>query len=126
MASAPLRTDIGPTVDLVGAADLMKVHPKTVQDLISAGALPAGRIGRSYVLLTKDVMAHIERVIIEQTAARMRVPGLRTKLPSARAARCAEALGSAQQMRFPAKPPEVSAQTHAPADVAQMRSAFRT
>lgn len=62
------------TVDLQGAADLMKVHPKTVQDLIGAGALPAGKVGRAYVLMTKDVLAHIERTIVEQTAARMRRP----------------------------------------------------
>lgn len=60
------------TVDILGAAALMKVHPKTVLDLIGAGALPAGRIGRAYVLLTSDVIAHVERVIAQQTAARMR------------------------------------------------------
>ena len=60
------------TVDIHGAAALMKVHPRTVLDLIGAGALPAGRVGRAYVLLTKDVMAHVERVIAQQTAARMR------------------------------------------------------
>lgn len=33
---------MSPTVNVLGAADLMKVHPKTVLDLIGAGALPAG------------------------------------------------------------------------------------
>jgi excisionase family DNA binding protein len=69
-----------PTVDINGAADLMKVHPKTVLDLISAGVLPAARVGRAYVLLSKDVLAHIERQIIEQTAERMRAPGRRTRV----------------------------------------------
>lgn len=59
------------TLDVPGAADLMNVHVKTVLDLINQGVLPAGKVGRAYVLLKKDVMAHIERVIIQQTAARM-------------------------------------------------------
>jgi excisionase family DNA binding protein len=63
-----------PTVNIQGAADLMKVHPKTVLDLISEGALPAAKVGRAYVLMTKDVLSHIEQQIIAQTAARMRAP----------------------------------------------------
>ena len=66
------------TVDVTGAAELLKVHPKTVQDLIQSGALPAARIGRAYVMLTKDVLAYIENAIIQQTAQRMRRP---RKLP---------------------------------------------
>lgn len=62
------------TVDIQGAADLLKVHPKTVLDLISAGAIPAARVGRAYVMLTKDVLAHIEGEIVRQTASRMRRP----------------------------------------------------
>lgn len=60
-----------PTVTLEGAAELMNVHPKTVVDLINSGALAAARIGRAYVLLTKDVMAYIEAQIVAQTAARL-------------------------------------------------------
>ena len=52
----------------------MNIHPKTTLDLISQGVLPAGKVGRAYILLYKDVMAHIERVIIKQTADRMRRP----------------------------------------------------
>ncbi|MFS2204081.1 helix-turn-helix domain-containing protein [Variovorax sp. Varisp36] len=62
---------MSPTVDVRGAADLMKVHPKTVLDLIGAGALPAGRVGRAYVLLTRDVMRFIEQQVARQTAERM-------------------------------------------------------
>lgn len=69
-----------PTVGLPGAAELMHVHPKTVQDLIKSGALPAGKIGKAYVLLTKDVLAHVEKNIIEQTAKRMKKPA---RLPKA-------------------------------------------
>lgn len=59
------------TLDIHGAADLMNVHSRTVLDLIANGTIPAGRIGRAFVILKKDVMIHIERVIIQQTAARM-------------------------------------------------------
>jgi excisionase family DNA binding protein len=62
---------MSPTVDVRGAADLMKVHPKTVLDLTGAGALPAGRVGRAYVLLTRDVMRFIEQQVVSQTAERM-------------------------------------------------------
>jgi excisionase family DNA binding protein len=59
------------TVDINGAADLMKVHPKTVADLIHAGAIPAAKVGRSWVMLTRDVIAHIENAISMQTAQRL-------------------------------------------------------
>ena len=62
---------IGPTVDIDGAAGLLKVHPKTVLDMIGRGELPAARIGRAYVLLTKDVLHLIEREIVRQTAERI-------------------------------------------------------
>ncbi len=72
------------TVDVIGAADLMKVHTKTVLDLINNGVLPAARVGRAYVLMTKDVLAHIEQQIIAQTAERMRVPGRRIRVTKER------------------------------------------
>ncbi len=62
------------TVNVDQAAELMKVHPKTVKELIGSGALPAGKIGRAYVLLTKDVMNYIEHMIVKQTAERMGTP----------------------------------------------------
>jgi excisionase family DNA binding protein len=65
---------VPPTVDVAGAAELMKVHPQTVLDKIAAGELRAGQIGRSYVMLTKDVLQHIEENIVRETAARMRAP----------------------------------------------------
>lgn len=73
---------MSPTVDVRGAADLMKVHPKTVLDLIGAGALRAGRVGRAYVLLTSDVLAYIEHVILRDTAERMVLPGRRLRKTS--------------------------------------------
>ncbi|WP_313453272.1 helix-turn-helix domain-containing protein [Stutzerimonas nitrititolerans] len=67
------------TVDIHGAADLLKVHSKTVLDLINTGVLPAARVGRAYVLLTKDVIDHIERQIINQTAERLVGKGRRCR-----------------------------------------------
>lgn len=64
----------GPTVDITQAAELMKVHPKTVLDKINSGALAAGKMGRAYVIMTKDVLALIEHEIISQTAKRMGTP----------------------------------------------------
>lgn len=54
------------------AAGLLKVHPKTVLDMISSCELPAAKVGRAYVILTSDVMAYIERAVVQQTAKRMR------------------------------------------------------
>jgi excisionase family DNA binding protein len=64
----------GPTVDITQAAELMKVHPKTVLDKINSGELAAGKVGRAYVFMTKDVLALIEHEIISQTAKRMGTP----------------------------------------------------
>lgn len=63
-----------PTVDVAGAAELMKVHPQTVLDKIASGELRAGKLGRSYVLMTADVLKHVEEAIVRETAARMRTP----------------------------------------------------
>lgn len=60
------------TVDIHGAAELMKVHPKTVLDKINACELRAAKVGRAYVILAADVLALIEREIVKQTAQRMR------------------------------------------------------
>lgn len=59
------------TLDIRGAAALMKVHPKTVLDMIGDGTLPAARVGRAYVLLERDVLDHIEKQILAQTAERL-------------------------------------------------------
>ena len=70
------------TLDIKTAGELMKIHPKTVLDLINKGDLPAGKIGRAYVLLKRDVMNYVENLIIKQTAERMGVP-LRRASPHA-------------------------------------------
>jgi excisionase family DNA binding protein len=71
----------GPTVDITQAAELMKVHPKTVLEKINSGELAAGKVGRAYVFMTKDVLALIEREIMAQTAVRMRRPGQKVIAP---------------------------------------------
>ncbi|WP_280189033.1 helix-turn-helix domain-containing protein [Delftia sp. PS-11] len=60
------------TLNLHEAADHLKIHPKTVEDLIRDGALPAGKIGRAYVLMKKDVIRYAESIILKQTADRLR------------------------------------------------------
>lgn len=59
------------TLDILGAAELLKVHPKTVLDLIHDCVIPAARIGRSYVIMEKDVLDYVEQQIVAQTAKRM-------------------------------------------------------
>lgn len=64
--------NLPPTLDVLGAADVLKVHPQSVLDLIAECAIPAGKVGRSYVMMTKDVLAYAEKIIIDETAKRMR------------------------------------------------------
>ncbi len=67
-----------PTTDVVGAAELLKVHPKTILSLIDSGAIPAAKVGRAYAMLVRDVLNYLEQSIIAQTSERMRAP---TKAP---------------------------------------------
>lgn len=67
------------TVDVRGAADMMKVHPKTVLDLIEKQDLRAAKVGRAYVLLIRDVLEYIERSIMQQTAKRLGEPARRER-----------------------------------------------
>lgn len=59
------------TCTVKDAAEILKVHTATVEKLIAAGDIPAGRVGRSYVILTRDVLKYAERVILNQTADRL-------------------------------------------------------
>ena len=58
------------TLNIQEAALVLKVHPKTVLDLIGHGHLPAARVGRSYVMLTRDVLVYVEAHIKRQTERR--------------------------------------------------------
>lgn len=61
------------TVNTSGAAEILRVHPKTVEDLIKDGSIPAAKVGRSWVMMTRDVLAYAEKAITEQTAKRLGV-----------------------------------------------------
>lgn len=72
---AALQFDAPPTTtDVEGAANILKVHPKTVLELIASGAIPAAKIGRAYAMMVKDVMDYLEQRIVAQTMDRMRSP----------------------------------------------------
>lgn len=60
------------TVDITGAAELLKIHPKTALKMIQSGEIPAAKVGRAYVILKHDILSYVENQIITQTAARMR------------------------------------------------------
>ena len=59
------------TCTLAEAADILQVHPDTAGKLIAAGELPAGRVGKNYVILLSDVQRYVEKIIINQTADRL-------------------------------------------------------
>ena len=50
-------TAIPPTMNLKEAAETLKIHPHSMEKIIRAGHIPAGRVGRAYVLMTRDVLA---------------------------------------------------------------------
>ena len=58
------------TVNTTRAAELLCVHPKTVEQLIHDGTLPAGKVGRAWVLMERDVLAYVEAQIVAQTQSR--------------------------------------------------------
>ena len=58
-------------MNLKEAAETLKIHPHSMEKIIRAGHIPAGRVGRAYVLMTRDVLAYAERIIIDQTAGRI-------------------------------------------------------
>ena len=75
-----MNSPIKPTMGLKEAAETLNMHPHSVEKLIRSGQLAAGKPGRAYVLLSRDVLAYAEKIIIEQTAERLsRRP---TKAPS--------------------------------------------
>lgn len=61
-----------PTMGLAEAAKTLKIHPHSMEKLIRSGEIAAGKVGRSYVLLSHDVLAYAEKVILQQTSDRIR------------------------------------------------------
>ena len=47
------------TLDLQQAAELLKIHPVTLQSKAKAGEIPGAKIGRSWVFLTTDLANYI-------------------------------------------------------------------
>ena len=61
----------GSTLSVPEASSMLNVHENTVCKLIQDGAIPAARVGRAYVMLYKDVMNYLEKIVMQQTAERM-------------------------------------------------------
>ena len=59
------------TVDIHQAADILKMHYKSVLELIAKGVIPAGQAGRAYVMMRSDVLTYVRNLILKQTAQRM-------------------------------------------------------
>ncbi|WP_374005549.1 helix-turn-helix domain-containing protein [Delftia lacustris] len=59
------------TLNLREAADILKVHVKTAEDMAREGKIPAAKIGRAYVFMRRDVLRFAEQVINKQTADRI-------------------------------------------------------
>lgn len=72
------------TVNAREAAHMLMVHYETVLELIAKGELPAAKLGRSYVLLTQDVIDYVQKAINQQTAERMGWDVLRPRTPRRR------------------------------------------
>jgi excisionase family DNA binding protein len=47
------------TLDLQGAARLLKIHPITLQRKAKSGEIPAAKIGRAWVFVKVDLLEHI-------------------------------------------------------------------
>lgn len=47
------------TLDLAQAAQLLKVHPKTLQKLARAGQVPACKVGRAWVFVESLLLDHL-------------------------------------------------------------------
>jgi len=48
-----------PTLGLVEAAQLVKLHPSTLRERAASGAIPAAKLGRSWVFIEADLLAHV-------------------------------------------------------------------
>ena len=48
------------TLDLAGAALLLKVHPKTLQQLARRGRVPACKVGRAWVFVERLLLDYLE------------------------------------------------------------------
>lgn len=58
------------TLSLMEAADYLNTSTETLEELIDAGALPAGKIGKAFVLYIEDLRDYLRAEIVRQTAER--------------------------------------------------------
>lgn len=58
------------TLGVTEAAKMLHIHPETLKTEIRAGAIPAAKVGRAYVLLTEDVQAYLRAIVAKQTGER--------------------------------------------------------
>lgn len=58
------------TLTLTDAAEYLNTSPETVESLISCAEIPAGKIGKAYVLHIDDLRDYLRREIARQTAER--------------------------------------------------------
>lgn len=66
-----MTNTLAPTMGLTQAAETLLIHPHSMEKLIRDGTIPAGKVGRAYVLMTRDVVAYAEKIVLAQTAERL-------------------------------------------------------
>ena len=59
------------TYDLEGAATYLKVHPSTMQELASSGAIPGAKNGRAWCFHIDDLRTYLREQIVTQTTERL-------------------------------------------------------
>lgn len=62
------------TLNVAEAAAMLHVHEETVKSEIRAGAIPASKPGRSYVILRDDLLAYLRNLRDQQMKARTGLP----------------------------------------------------
>ena len=67
------------TVGVQEAADILKVHSSTIEEYLRAGILNGAKAGKCWLMMRKDVVAFAQKLVIEQTAARLQARGRRMR-----------------------------------------------
>ena len=73
-------------MNLKEAAETLKIHPHSLEKIIRAGRIPAGRVGRAYVLMTRDVLAYAGIITLLKINNLKIIPTKATNLDSSIAA----------------------------------------
>ena len=67
------------TVGVQEAAEILKVHSSTIEEYLKAGILNGAKAGRCWLMMRKDVVAFAQKLVLEQTAARLQARGRRMR-----------------------------------------------